>query len=466
MTELQPPLVDDDPEPAVTRPQQNLTDVGNAERFVCRHGRDLRYCHPWASWLIWTGSTWKSDDTGDAVLRAKETLRALLAEAAGTADDDKRKQLTRHVFKSEQAGRVRGALELARSEPGIAVLPEQLDAKPMLLAVANGVVDLETGQLRAHSRDDLLTKITPVVFDAEAAAPTWNMFLKRVLPDPELRAFVQRFVGYSLTGLTGEQVLAILYGSGANGKSTLIETLRALLGDYGQQAPAETFLERRDGIPNDVARLRGARFVAATEVAENRRLNEALVKRMTGGDTMVARFMRGEWFEFAMTAKVVLATNHRPEIRGTDEAIWRRIRLVPFTVTIPAEERDHTLADKLRAELPGILNWAISGCLQWQRHGLGSAAAVEDATAAYRHEMDTLGEFLDDCCVIEPTTRAQAGDLYRTFTTWADENGQRERLSQQAFGRRLSERGFDQARTGAARWWLGLGIRDATRSDG
>ena len=260
--------------------------------------------------------------------------------------------------------------------------------------------------------------------------------------------------------------MAIFYGPGANGKTTLIETVRSLLGDYGMQAPAETFLEKRDtGIPNDVARLRGARFVAATETAEGRRLNEALVKRMTGGDTIVARFMRGEWFEFPATFKVVLATNHRPEIRGTDEAIWRRIRLVPFTVTIPAEERDHELPAKLRAELPGILRWAVEGCLAWQRDGLDTPEAVVAATADYRSEMDLLGEFIEDCCIVDPNVRSKASDLYNRFNYWSDQSGQRVRLTQQAFGRRLNERGFDQSRSNSARWWVGVGIRDDSRSD-
>jgi len=437
----------------------HLTDTGNAERLVARHGRDLRYCHPWAAWLVWTGRRWQADNTGEPARRMKETLRAFLDDVRAADDDEMRKKLLKHALDSESAARVRAALESARSEAGIPVLPEQLDAHPMLLAVANGVIDLQTGELLPHSREHLLTKSAPVAYNPAAVAPTWEAFLERVLPDPELRAFVQRYLGYSLTGLTGEQVLAILYGTGANGKSTLIEAVRDLLGDYGQQAPAETFLERRDTIPNDIARLRGARLVAATELAEGRRLNESLVKRMTGGDTMVARFMRAEWFEFEMNAKVVLATNHRPEIRGTDEAIWRRIRLVPFSVTIPAEERDHELPGKLRAELPGILNWAIEGCLAWQRDGLGTAAAVDTATAQYRREMDLLGEFLEDRCVIDENAEALAGPLYNCFTAWAEQSGQKERLSQQAFGRRLGERGFTQARRNTGRWWLGLGIR-------
>jgi putative DNA primase/helicase len=442
----------------------NLNDRGNAERLIARHGPDLRYCYPWASWLIWNGQSWQRDDTGEPARRMKETMRAFLVDMRQLdADDDElRKKLLKHALESEAAARIRAALELARSEDGIPVLPEQLDAHPMLLNVGNGVIDLTTGELRPHDRAQLATKIGPVDYSPDATAPRWDAFLERVLPAPDLRAFMQRYIGYSLTALTTEQVLAILYGPGANGKSVFVETIRAVLGDYGMQAPAETFIERRDTIPNDVARLRGTRFVAATETGEGRRLNEALVKRMTGGDTIVARFMRGEWFEFPATFKVVLATNHRPEIRGTDEAIWRRIRLVPFTVTIPTEERDPTLAAQLREELPGILAWAVAGCLAWQRDGLNTAEAVDAATTAYRGDMDMLGEFFEECCVIDPNVRAKAGDLYATFTAWGERNGtpKAERLSQQSFGRRLSERGYAQERRNSGRWWVGVGIRD------
>jgi putative DNA primase/helicase len=275
---------------------------------------------------------------------------------------------------------------------------------------------------------------------------------------------LQRAIGYTLSGSTTEQVLFLLWGSGANGKTVTLETVRALLGEYGQQTPAETFLERRETIPNDVARLRGARFVAAVETPEGRRLNETMVKRLVGGDTMAARFMRGEWFEFSPSFKAWIGTNHKPVIRGTDEAIWRRIRLLPFTVTIPEAERDGELAAKLLAELPGILRWALEGCLAWQADGLGAPPAVEAATADYRRSMDVLGDFFDDVCVLHPDAKAKAGDLYAAFVGWCDRNGERERLTKQAFGRRLTERGFQSKRDGRARWWLGLGL--ATDGEG
>lgn len=443
----------------------HYTDLGNAERLVDRHGGKLRYCFSWQRWLFWDGRRWVPDDMGGAEALLKETLRALLADAHELDDDGARRKLLRHVLDSERAARIRGALDLARSEHGIPIVPAQFDTDPWLLNVANGTVNLRTGTLRPHRREDLITKLAPVSFDPNAKAPLWLKFLRHVLPDADSRRFLQRYVGYALVGITVEQLLAILYGGGANGKTTTVETLLELVGDYAQQAPAETFLERRETIPNDVARLRGARLVSASEFDEGRRLNETLVKRMTGGDRLTARFMRGEWFEFTPTFTVLLATNHKPIVRGTDEAIWRRIRLVPFSVTIPPAERDPELRDKLREEFPGILRWAVLGCLDWQRHGLGTSGAVDQATAAYREDSDLLGDFLAERCVLDAAASAKAGDLYGCYVDWCQENHSQP-LSQQAFGRRLSERDLEQRRTGGARWWTGIGIRDRKDGDG
>jgi putative DNA primase/helicase len=456
--------LDADPEPgawpAPPHPDAyHLTDLGNAERLFDRHGGDLRYLHTWRRWLVYDGRRWKLDETGEATRRMIETLRHLVTRANELEDAEEREKLFKHVLASERDTRVRAALSLAEALDGIPVLHDELDADPLLLNVENGTLDLRTGTLREHRRADLISKLAPVPYDPGAAAPGFDRFLRRVLPDDELRRFVVCLLGYSLTGLTVEQLLAILWGPGANGKTTLIETIRALLGDYGQQAPAETFLERRDTIPNDVARLRGARFVAATETGEGRRLNEVLVKRLTGGDTIAARFMRAEWFEFKPAFKAWLATNHMPEIRGTDEAIWRRIRLVPFTVRIPDEERDPQLAAKLRDELPGILTLAVNGCQEWLANGLPAAAAVTDATATYRAESDLVGRFLDDCCLVDAGVKAKAGDLYTRYGYWAQSNGEHT-LTAKQLGQRLAERGLTPKRgSGGTRWWHGIAIR-------
>jgi len=272
---------------------------------------------------------------------------------------------------------------------------------------------------------------------------------------PDVIGFIQRAVGYALTGCTSEQVLFFLYGLGANGKTTLIEVLRALLGDYAMQASFATFAERRgDGPRNDVARLAGARLVAASEAGEGTRFDEGLIKQLTGSDAVTARFLYGEDFEFHPAFKLVLAANHKPAIRGTDRAIWRRIHLVPFTVTIPEGERDPQLLGKLTAELPGILRWALDGCLAWQRDGLGAPVAVRSATLRYREEMDTIGAFLDEACRLHASGRVRAGALYPRYQAWCERVGERA-LSQRKLGERLAERGL-HCITSNGTVWLGL----------
>ncbi len=327
--------------------------------------------------------------------------------------------------------------------------------------VSNGTLDLRTGELRPHRREDWLTKITPIVYDPEASCPQWHAFLRCILAGrQDVIDFLQRAIGYSLTGDTSEQCLFLLHGTGANGKSTFLEIARALLGDYAEQAEFSTFLHKdRDTVRNDLAKLRGARFVSAVEVEEGRRLSEVVVKQLTGGDTITARFLFKEFFDFKPGFKLWLAANHKPVIRGTDYAIWRRIHLVPFTVTIPREEQDKKLPAKLKKELPGILAWAVKGCLAWQQDGqLVAPGAVEAATTAYRAEMDLIGGFLDECCVQQENAHAEASDLYNAYRVWSGDKI----TTQTAFGRRLGERGFVRGRNTVTGHiiWRGIGLLD------
>jgi putative DNA primase/helicase len=289
------------------------------------------------------------------------------------------------------------------------------------------------------------------------------VFLDQVFDaDWDLIKFVQRAVGYSLTGDTSERVLFILQGDGANGKTTFLETLRALLGDYAARTPAETLLANRlDAIPNDVARLMGARFVTASETGEGVQLAEARVKELTGRDRLVARFLHHEWFEFCPEFKLWLATNHKPVIRGTDKAIWDRIRLVPFDVRIPKVKRDPHLLEKLWAERRGILRWAVKGCLEWQREGVGDSAAVKDATSEYQAEMDTFARFLAERCILDPDAWVPSSRLWSAYLWWVEDRDRRWPVGRKEFARRLQARGCtaDKGKKGI-RIWRGIALRE------
>jgi putative DNA primase/helicase len=448
--------------------ESHLTDMGNAARFALQHRGNVLYCHPWGKWLMWDGARWGSDQAGEIARLAKETVASIYIEAAHGGDAETRKRVASHAQKSEAAPRVRAFLELARSETGIPVLPESLDTEPWLLNTMNGTLDLSANEFREHRSGDLITKVTPCHYDPEAKAPRWDRFLEEIFDgNKNLIGFLQRALGYALTGTTREHVLIILHGVGSNGKTTLCETVAAVLGeDYAQRAPVELLLRKwRDSVPTDVARLRGARFVTAIETDQGRRLAESLVKALTGGDKLTARFMRQDYFEFVPTHKLFLATNHRPEIWGTDLAMWRRVKLVPFSVVIPDEKQDKDLGEKLQEEAPGILAWMVRGCRDWLENGLGEPQEVKDATATYRAEMDILGEFLEDCCIIADGATATTGDLYQRYGEWCDQNKEKA-ISKRAFGSRLRERGLIAVRDYATgRFYKGIGLRD-TESQG
>jgi putative DNA primase/helicase len=432
------------------------TDTGNAERLADRHGANLRYCYPWGKWLVYDGTRWRVDDRGAVVRLAKDTARSIFEEAKEAPDDDTAKRLGKWATSSLSESKLRAMISLAQSEPGIPVLPEELDSPADLLNVLNGTIDLRTGELREHRREDLITKLSPIEYGPGAPAPTWERFLERVLPGEDLRAFVQRAAGYSATGDTSEQCMFINYGTGANGKSTFQETLSATLGDYAMRTPTEMLLAKRsDGVPNDVARLKGSRFVSASETEEGRRLAESRIKDLTGQDTITARFMRAEWFDFEPVHKLWLSTNHKPEIRGTDAAIWRRIRLLPWAVAIPLAQQDKQLPEKLRAELPGVLAWIVRGCLEWRRKGLQAPEEVRRATIEYRAEMDVVGAFLAECCVLGSDEDVSAADLYKAYGEWCKDTGETQ-VKQRRFGGQLTERGtFERYRggkSGGHRW--------------
>ncbi len=310
-----------------------------------------------------------------------------------------------------------------------------------------------------------MTMLAPVIYDPEATCPHWQQFLQQIFLDrQELIAFVRRALGYSMTGEVRERVLFIPYGKGRNGKSTLLELIAEMLGDYGLRTPTETLMVRpSSNIPNDLAQLPGRRFVHASESEEGRRLSEALIKDLTGRDTISARFMRGEFFQFRPVCKLWLRTNHKPVIRGTDNAIWDRIRLIPFDLRITEKQEDHSLPQRLRAELSGILTWAVQGCLSWQANGLGLPDEVKVANATYQAEMDLIGQFLNECCLLKPDrpeVRTQSKVLYEAFCAYAGES-----MTQTTFSLRLKERGFTTKSSHGLAYWLGIGLMRSDDSD-
>jgi len=442
------------------------TDSGNGERIARKFSGAVLYCAPQHSWYLWTGKRWEPDQTGEMLQRTKLIARELYDEAGRLDDSEKRKACAEWARKCESADRRRAALFLAQSEPGIAVLPAEFDADPFALNCLNGTVNLRTGELREHRPEDLITRLAPVEYDSTARSELWERFLEDSTGgDKELRDFLQRAAGYSLTGSVCEEVLFFVHGPTASGKSTFLETLRSAFGDYSKVADFESFIARRDAgaIRNDIAELAGRRFVVSIEVDEGRKLAEGLVKLLTGGDTVRARFLYQEAFEFAPSFKLWLAANHAPRVRDNDSAIWRRILRLPFEHIVPKEQRDPTLKARLRDPAlsgPAILAWAAFGCLRWQEDGLCIPAVVEEATEAYRADMDPLRPFFEERCDFEPDAWCSVAMLRSAYEAWAKESGERYVLDGRQFAERLREHGCIQKPTRAGRGWSGIALKE------
>jgi putative DNA primase/helicase len=444
-----------------------LDDIGNARRLVRLHGDDLRYVTAWRCWLAWDGRRWQRDATREAEWWAEDVVRDLYAAAARAASDDERKRFGEHAKRTANQRKRSDLLETAKHQREIVVTPDLLDADAWLLNVENGTLDLRTGKLRAHRREDLLTKLAPVTFDPTARAPRWRRFLREITGgDAELTGFLQRAVGYTLTGSTREECLFFCYGTGQNGKTTFLETLRAALGDYAVQVPFDALLNRSgDGAQERyMAIMPNARFVTAIEASKGRPFNEALVKWLTSSDKQVARRLYENPFEFAPTHKLWLGANHQPPVRDQSLAFWRRMRLIPFTVTIPPSRRDKDLRETLRAELSGVLSWALAGCASWQAtNDLAAPKAVLRATRGYRTENDQLGEFIEARCDVGPDTWVATADLYQSFAAWWSEmNGPRAYPPRRdAFVVSLKERRSLRAKKrGGVRGWAGIALKD------
>ena len=433
---------------------RKTTDIGNAERFADQHGNDVRHVGEWAKWLTWDGTSWAVDNSGEVVQRAKRTARHIATEAADTYDPEYRKQLTKWAHASESNKAISACLSLAKSEVPIAV--DSLDAQPWLLNCEDGTIDLRTGELREHRREDYLTKCAPVKWST--SEPTlWLTFLDKIFAkNKELIGFIQRLMGLSLVGEVREHVLPIFHGTGANGKSVLVSTWLGILGDYATKAPPGLLLSSSRSHPTELAALHGRRLVAASETDESIRLSEATVKDLTGGEPITARRMREDFWQFTPSHTFVLSTNHKPAIVGTDNGVWRRVLLVPFDVTIPADEQDQELTTKLKAEWPAILAWAVRGCLDWQRDGLKPPKDVQKATKSYRTESDTIAEFIDECCKVANGDEVKASELYAHYRYWSAGRGE-QALTSTMFGLRMSER-YEKKKSGV-HYYQGLKLK-------
>ena len=439
------------------------TDAGSAELFVDLYADRLRYDHRRGRWLLWSGHYWTADCEAAVRGMAVEATRTRYRRAETIADTKARELEAKHAIKGESRDKVESVLYFAQSMKPITDRGEGWDLEPHLLGCTNGIVDLKTGILRPGRPEDRITMTTGIVFDPDAQCPRWIAFLSEVFDgNNDLVDWLHRAIGHSATGDTSEQIVCILHGDGCNGKSVFCSTLRHALGDYSHVMPFSTVEEgTRRSIPNDVAALVNRRLVFASETKQDRRLNEARIKELTGGDAITARFLKAEWFTFQPILKPWLAVNHLPRVEDLSFGFWRRVRCVPFTRQFKGDADDKHLRDTLKAEAPGILAWIVRGAVEWYRRGLTPIPdAVQAATDQYQRESDDLGEFVTERLFVGEAFTAKAGALFKDYSSWADERGMRkdDHLTATMFGRRMAKR-FRKTSDRNGTTYHGVGLR-------
>lgn len=438
-----------------------LTDSGNAELFATLNTGQLLYDHKLSRWLTWQQHWWAEDNTGEIYRRAKQAARERQRLAANLSDDDKRRETYGHALKSENRSRIEACLELAKNEPELSDAGDDWDKNLWLLGVENGVVDLKTGQLRHGDPSDRISLHAHVSYDSAATCPRWKQFMEEIfLGDQELISYVQRAVGYSLTGLTTEHIMFLAYGNGANGKSVMLRVLCELSGDYAKVTPSSTLdTGNKSAIPNDVAALVNRRLVWASETEQTSTFNEAKVKQLVHGDEITARLLYNEFFTFTPVAKFWFTVNDLPTVRDGSHGMWRSLHVIPFLAQFDGDKADPGLTDTLKSELPGILNWAIQGCLEWQQTGLRPPGKVSQATGDYQAENDVLAEFIASYCELGDNKSEAASLLYKSYTQWTTNCGVKERdvLTAKAFSKQLKVK-FKSKRTNKGMVYFGLQV--------
>jgi len=449
--------------------ERHCTDYGNCERFINLHGADVKYCKVFDAWYLWTQEEgrWKKDLLGAIQECAKETVRSIYAEAGRSGSDDERRKLAKWAMQCETTAHTNAIITLAKSDPFVVTEHDAFDQNLMVLNLANGTYNLSTHILEPHRKELLITKQAPIWYDPTADCPLFLAFLNRIfISHPEIIPYLQRAIGYTLTGITQEDILFLLYGSGANGKSTLLNVLEALLGDYSVNTESSTFTTNRsDNVRNDLARLVGARLVTAAENSMDSNLDETLIKQLTGGDKIAARFLFQEYFEYRPTFKIWWCFNHMPRIRDTTNSTWRRIHLIPFKESIPESEQDKNMSEKLLEELPGILNWAIDGLKEYQNGGLNPPEIVVTTTTEYRNDQDQLFDFFADMIDVatgdEPigiVFEEKGSVVYSAYMQWTSFNNEKP-MSNTMFGNLLKERGIKKVRKNKGVYYVGIRIK-------